>query len=145
MKRLLPHILLLGLLIIPQIALADVNVQISGNGPGAKSEVSIENNINSKTTTTQKSTGKTDIRIETNGEVKEYHSEGNESVYLESGNGNNSVSIQTGGSVVDLTEITSSSSATASAEIKAEKENESFNIVEFIKKQFDSVLNIFLN
>ena len=132
-------------LIPPNSVLANINVEVSGNGEDSESKVIINSNVKSTTTTSQKSTGKTDIRIETNGEVKEYHGEGDVNINLESSGGNNSVSIQTGGSVVDITESTPSSSASASGEIEDEKTDAGFNIVEFIKKQFDSILNIFLN
>ena len=65
------------------------------------------------------------------------------SVYIESGDSNNSVSINNG-SAVEIKEKNSSSSASISAEIKEETVS-NFSLVEFIKKQFDSILNIFLN
>ena len=143
MKKLLPVLVSLFLL-SPQQALASINVEVSGNGPGSKSEVSVESNIKSSTKN-DKSTNRTDIRIENNGEVEEFHGEGNVNVKLESGNGNNSVSIQNISPGVDITESTFSSSASVSGETKEEEIEAGFNIVEFIKKQFNLLFNIFLN
>jgi hypothetical protein len=56
------------------------------------SQINIINDINSSTNTGNNSSNSTtDIRIETNGEVKEYHGTGNQNVTLESGN--NSVKV----------------------------------------------------
>lgn len=140
MSRIFFFILLPVLVIFPQIAFADIDVQISGNGPGSKSEVSIESNVKSSTTNSQNSTGKVDIRIETNGEVKEYHGEGNTSIHIESSSGNNSVSIINNAS--GSGQQSASDSASVSAELKQETDG-NFNIVEFIKNQFEILINIF--
>lgn len=142
MRKLLLIIITLFLLVPTQVS-ASINVEITGNGPGSTSEVITQNNVNSKTTSIQKSAGKTDIRIETNGEVKEYHGEGNTNVILESGDGNNSVSIKSNGTMTDLKQNISSPSAVP--EIKEDKNGSSFDPIEFIKKQFDLIVKIFLN
>jgi hypothetical protein len=74
-----------------------INVNTEANGGQASSTV--HQTIQSNSTNTSSNTSRTDIHMETNGEVKDYHSEGDDDVTINSGNGNNSVSIQNKGSV----------------------------------------------
>lgn len=87
-------ILTASLLLCPLPVQANTDVVVSNNGAGSRSEVNIKNEVNTTTSTsTNNSDVKTDIRIETNGEVKEYHSTGDDDVTVESSNGNNRVQV----------------------------------------------------
>lgn len=127
MGRVLGIVVLL-LLISPKSSFASITVDVLGNGEGSKSKVTVESNVKSSTTTNQNFKSTTDIRIETNGEVKEYHGN-DESIHIESGDGNNSVSIKN-----DVPDKDSSASADMDKE---------FNLLEFIKQQLDSIFTFF--
>lgn len=143
MGRVLAIVVLL-LLVSPRLVLASVNVDISGNAEGSKSKVIVESNVKSSTTTSQNSTNRTDIRIETNGEVKEYHGSG-ESVHIESGDGNNSVSVRNDSSDDENENKNASASASVSEQIDEMQEtlDKEFNLLEFIKEQIDSIFTFF--
>ena len=72
---------------------ASTNVSISNNAEGSNNNVNVVNEVNTSVNTGGGGESRTDIRIETNGEVKEYHGTGDEDVTIESGNGNNSVRV----------------------------------------------------
>lgn len=86
-------LLLFLLLILPNTINAKVNVQISGNGEGASSNVQISSSTSTSNESSNDSSNSTDIRIETNGEVKEYHGTGDQNIVLQSENGKNTVSV----------------------------------------------------
>lgn len=83
---------------------ASVNVDISNNAAGSSNRV----NVNS---TTQNANSKTDVRVETNGEVKEFHTQGDEDVNYQSDDGsvkvnvNNATAPSTSSKVESKTEI----------------------------------------
>lgn len=143
MKKLSAIFLLM--LIYPSLARASVNVDISGNEGGSKSEVNIQNSVNTSTNNKDSNTTQTDIVIKTNGEVKEYHgTDGN--VKIQSGNGNNSVSIINDSGTKDSSPSASpsaSASATPSESPKPEAENEPLNLFDIIKKEISNFLKIF--
>lgn len=63
------------------------------NVDSASSSVNIKNSVNTSNSTSSTSNCKTEVRIESNGEVKEYKSENCESVNMESSDGNSKVII----------------------------------------------------
>lgn len=149
MKK-LPAIFLLLALFCPTLVLARVNVEISNNGPGSKSSVNVESQINSSTSTKNSINNQTDIKIESNGEVKEYHGS-DENIRLESGNGNNSVSVRS-----NITNENSYKSASPSASIspqpstsaepdKPEEKNPTLSLLDIIKREVESFLNLFFS
>lgn len=71
-------------------ATSNVTVRTEGN---SSASVSVKNSVTSSSTSTNSLNTKTDIRVETDGEVQEYHSRGNDNVTIESGNGTNSVRV----------------------------------------------------
>lgn len=84
--------ILISFLVISKPVSANTSVNVSNNG--SNSQVKINNVINSSnSTSTNTSNTTTDIRIETNGEVKEYHGTGNQNINIESSDGKNSVKI----------------------------------------------------
>lgn len=134
------------LLILPRSASASVNVQVSGNGDGSNSTVSVESNTSSPTSKNTYNNS-TDIRIETNGEVKEYHGTGDQNITVQSGNGGNSVSVNTKGSSNPSSSPSASSSAqpspTSSASPTSTAESKVQTLMEMIKKEIQSFLNLF--
>jgi len=148
------------LLLIPQIAQANVNVNISDNKEGSKSNVSVNSNTSGSSSNTNNSgSNTTNIRIETNGEVKEYYGTGDEAINIQSSNGNNSVTVNPGNPSAKpsqnsntsintniTTNVTSgNSNASPSAEINVSENNEKheFALIEFLKKEFESLLKLF--
>lgn len=132
-KTALLALYLVPILLLPTIAYARVNVDISNNKEGSKNTVTINNTINAKSSTSNSTSNiKTDIRIESNGEVKEYHSEGNEDINLESSDGNSKVSVTNRSGASNNTQ--SSPSASISPP--------SFNLIEFLKAQL-SLIKLF--
>ncbi|MDO8269656.1 MAG: hypothetical protein Q7T54_03235 [Candidatus Levybacteria bacterium] len=82
-------------------ASSTVNIVSEGN---ASAKVDIQNNFNSTSTTnTNTSTSNTKVRIETNGEVKEYESSNGEDVNMESSDGSSKVTIKNNGGSVSIT------------------------------------------
>ena len=78
-------VLFLLTFLIPSPAFANTDIDVSGNGSGSHSSVTVSNTASS-------GSNHTDIKMETNGEVKEYHGDGT-NIHLESGSGQNSVNI----------------------------------------------------
>lgn len=147
---------LLLLLLLPTSALAQVKVEILNNLEGSNNSVK----VNSGSVNNQ-----TDIRINNNGEVKEYHGEGG-NIELKSSDGKSSVSVNTTGAannsqkstsnVTSKTNITvnsntsdASASSTPEATVagifndNSENQNEKSGLLEYIKKQFQELLNLF--
>jgi len=89
---------------IPPSVFAETNVNVSGNGEGSHTSVSVTNNVNSTSNSTTTSNSKTHVRIETNGEVKEYNSENGGSVHIESDDGTAKVNINNNGSTSNDTD-----------------------------------------
>jgi hypothetical protein len=93
----MPIILLLSsaALLLPVTSFATTSVNISNNDNGSTNRVSIINGQNtSNSASVNQSQGTTDIKIESNGQVKEYHSSGNQDINVSSNDGKSSVSIQ---------------------------------------------------
>lgn len=80
-----------------------VNVVSEGE---ASAKVNISNNFNTSSTATGNSTSNTKIRIETDGEVKEYESNNGEDVNMESSDGTSKVTIKNSGGSNTSTSIT---------------------------------------
>lgn len=116
-----------------------------------KSSVYVESNVESYSSNQTNSKTKTDIKIESNGEVKEYHSEDDGNVTLESSDGNSKVKInnQTGSQTknsqsssssvktninVNTNDSTNSSDAKETVKEKIKEiQKIKFNLLEFIK------------
>jgi len=128
------------------------DVHSSANGSDATSNVSITNDVNtgnqnSSNTDTQ---SRTDIYINTNGQVKEYHSDQPGSVSIQSDDGTSKVTIDNG----DNTQSTKESNlktdkkkgATDDAHIKEKtKEAQSNSFTAFIQKQIQKIKDFFKN
>src|SRR3989344_4693270 len=98
--------LLIGLTIsifLPSSALASVTnkVEVSNNGDNSENRVEIR--TNTSTSNNSSSECYTEVRIDSNGEKKEYISDDCKDVTMESSNGNNSVKVSnsTGSSTVN--------------------------------------------
>lgn len=74
-------------LIAPITAYADTSVDISNNGEGSTNRVEINNQANTG------SESSTDVTIETNGQVKTFHAQGNQNINWQSDNGNNQIHV----------------------------------------------------
>lgn len=85
-------------LLFPAVASAATSINVSNNGSGATSTVSVTNNVSGSSVNQVSTSGtNTDIRIESNGKVKTYHSSGSEDVNIKSDDGNSSVTINNSG------------------------------------------------
>ena len=69
---------------LPTSALAATTVSVSNNGGNSSATVNVQNSFNSTSNSTNTTTSNTKVRIETNGEVKEYESSSGEDVHMES-------------------------------------------------------------
>ena len=81
------------MLLSPSTAAADNSVNISNNGDGANSNISIHNEVNSNTQSNSTSETHTSVRIESNGSVKSYDSDKPENVDMQSDDGHTQVHI----------------------------------------------------
>lgn len=150
---------LLLLFINPREVFGSVDVTISGNGESSSSRVSIKNNVSNSTKGEDSSDSSVDIRIETDGEVKEFHGKGNQDIKLESGNGKNSVSIfnnssgsQTSSSnsfssntsvSTKVNKEESSSSPTPNSSKSTQKKEEDNSLFDFIKREIELIFSLF--
>ena len=84
---------------LPTSAMAATTVNVSNNGGDTSANVNVQNSFNSSTTSTNTTTSHTKVRIETNGEVKEYESNNGGDVHMESSDGSSKVNITNKGTV----------------------------------------------
>lgn len=157
MPKLIPYFLLM-LLLSPKIAFAEVKVEISNNTGGSNNNVRVNssNNVQSQT----------NIKINNNGEVKEYHGS-DEKVEMKTSDGKSSVTVNTTGasnnstnsstSVNSKTNITvnsktddssvsasSSPEATVAGVVKESKEiKEESNFWNYLRKELESLFKLF--
>lgn len=153
------------LVLIPLIGLAFPTFAM------AEVSVNIQNDNNSSTTTQQSSSSvTTDVRIETNGEVKEFHTEGNEDVDWTSDDGKSSVKINSntssksnvsqdsdtsvntnvnatvkGAGTVKVETNTEASDSDSTKDISEKIEKEKENLFAVLKKELESINNFFSN
>lgn len=85
-------------------------------------QVKLESHVESNSSSMNSSNTTTDIRIESNGEVKEYHSEDGGSVSLESSDGSVKVNVNNNGSREVQSNPSSTPTVTVNEDDKAEKE-----------------------
>ena len=97
-----------------------IKVDSKGN---ASATVNVQNSFNSTNQNTNQVESNTKIRIETDGEVKEYESSGNEDIHIESSNGNSSVIIKNNDQNYNSNETVKESRISEDMEIVDEEEN----------------------
>jgi hypothetical protein len=126
-----------------QVAHAETSVNVSNSTTGgSNTHVVVNSNVNSSTTNTTMVNSNTRVHIETNGEVKDFNTQGDESVDWQSEDGKSSVKINKNSKVTPepTKEETSVSptQSTSSAQQKATEHNAShgFSLAEFFKKIF---------
>ncbi len=134
-------------MIFPKMALANVSVNVSGNGPGATSNVSVNNSQSGSMLSQSSSNTTTNIRIENNGEVKEFRSEDDGNFHVESSDGtskvdvtnqSNSASVIKNNTDTVNTDIRVNVNSSGSSEASASSAPlETPDIIEIEKKQFD--------
>ncbi|CAN5169479.1 hypothetical protein BH09PAT1_BH09PAT1_0520 [soil metagenome] len=105
MKYLLAFIFsALTLVGLKSIAHAETSVNVSNNTSGNNTtHVSVNSNVNSNSQTTITGNSTTNIHIENNGEVKDFNTNGDESVDWKSSDGKSSVKINTNRPTVSQT------------------------------------------
>lgn len=90
---------LLSLIGLRQLAQADTTVNVSNTtSGGSNTHVVVNSNVNQSSTTTNNVNSHTQVHIENNGEVKDFNSDGNQSVNWQSSDGKSSVKINANGS-----------------------------------------------
>lgn len=146
-------LLTLLMLFVARTAQASTNIEISGNSEGSTSNVSVSSNTSSSNNSSNTSESKTDIRVETNGEVKEYHGTGNNNVTVESSNGQNKVTVTNQANISNHSPSpspspshTASTSASPSASPNIEslfKDDSEWNFFEYMKQKFAELFKIF--
>lgn len=99
-------------------------IKILNSSEGSSSKVEVKNSFNSSNTNVSSTNSSTHIRIETNGEVKEYNSEKVEDIKLESSDGSAKVYVNTSNnsSSNNNTSITLPASPTIAKQIEEKKE-----------------------
>ena len=105
---------LLSGLLTSSNALASSSVHVTSSG-NASATVNVKNEFNSTKTSANTSTSHTSVRIETNGEVKEYESNSGDDVDMKYSDGNSTVIIKNGGT-------TTNTSVTPKPTVKEDKE-----------------------
>jgi hypothetical protein len=75
-----------GLIFVAMPVRATVSVDVSNNAAGSNNQVNINSN-------SQNTNSKTDVKVETNGEVKEFHTQGDEDVNYQSDDGSVKVNV----------------------------------------------------
>jgi DNA-binding protein YbaB len=139
---------------LPTSALAATTVSVSNNGGNSSATVNVQNSFNSTSNSTNTTTSNTKVRIETNGEVKEYESSSGEDVHMESEDGTSKVNITNKG-----TKVTTTASPTAmmdeekieekvnkaTEEAKEKVEKAKSEQKDFFKKFEDWIKNFFKN
>lgn len=143
-------------LLLAGSAFAEVNtdINVSNNGSNSSSHVTVNNSVNSSSNSTNTSDSHTDIKIETNGEVKEYHSDDPGSISVQSDNGVAQVKIngatlapsKSSMSGEEKMEATASphtlQDASKAAEMKRKSEHD---FMEFINQQIERIKDFFKN
>lgn len=82
-----------------QLAQAETNVNVSSNTSGSSNtRVVVNSNVTTSNVTTTNSNSRTTVHIENNGEVKDFDTNGDESVDWQSSDGKSSVKINNNGS-----------------------------------------------
>lgn len=114
------------LTLVSQVHANESSVHISSDG-NASATVKVENSFNSTSSNT--TTSHTSVKIESDGEVKEYNSDSLDDVEMESSDGNSKVSIKNSGNT-DLT-------STPSPEI----EKKDVKTTEDVKKEINETQN----
>lgn len=93
---------LLSTLFTSSKALATSSVHITSEG-NASATVNVKNEFNSTNTSANTTSSHTSVRIESNGEVKEYESNSGDDVGMKSSDGNSTVIIKNGGTTTNVT------------------------------------------
>lgn len=158
-------ILLFTLLILPKNALAEVKVEISNNLDGSNNNVHVNSDTSSNNHYSGDVQSQTTIKINNNGEVKEYKGNG-ENVELKSSDGKSSVSVNTNGatnnpvqssakvnSKTNITVNSNTSDASPSSTPEAtvagvttqntDENEDKPGLLEFIKRQFKELFTLF--
>lgn len=131
------------LMVVVKNSYANTNVEIKGSGEGSSSHVSVSNSVHSSTSSQSTSQNRTDIRMETNGQVKEYHGNGNEDIQMNSDGGENSVSFTNKTSTPSASPTaTASANATPSANSQIKRETH-FDLFEYLGEKFKLFMKIF--
>lgn len=130
---------------------ASTSVKIEGNEGNASAKVSIQNNFNSTGTSTNTVDTHTKVRIETNGEVKEYESTDGKDVTIESSDGSSKVNITNKSNTTPppstLGAQEKNNDATRQATQNAEKKTQSLKEKQkdFFEKLEELIRNFFAN
>ncbi len=136
----------LAIIGLKQVAHAENSVNVTNNtSTGSNTHIVVNSNVNSSTTNTSTVNSNTKVHIETNGEVKDFNTSGDESVDWQSSDGKSSVKINNNAKVTpkpteDKPSATPTQS-TASAqqqdtEHKAAVTTHGFSLGDFFKKIF---------
>jgi hypothetical protein len=137
---------LLATIGLKQVAHAENSVNISNNtNTGSNTHIVVNSNVNSSTTNTSTINSNTKVHIETNGEVKDFNTSGDESVDWQSTDGKSSVKINNNAKVTSKpTEDKPSATPTQSTASAQQQETEhkkpstthSFSLSDFFKSIF---------
>jgi hypothetical protein len=153
-KSLIFSLFILSFLLAASSVQADVfnDVHSSANGSDATSNVSITNDVNTDNQSSSRidSQTHTDIYINTNGQVKEYHSDKPGSVSIQSDDGTSKVTVDNGDSAQSTKEgnlkTEKMKNATDDAHMKEKtKETQSNEFIKFIQKQIQKIKDFFQN
>lgn len=137
------------LLVAPQAFANESSVHITSDG-NASATVNVQNSFNSSNSNSNTVDSHTKIRIETDGEVKEYESNSGDDIVMESSDGSSKVTIKNNGTAgitvtpgEEIEEITAKTTEEVKKEIdEVEKKQETLfekikeAVVNFIKNLF---------
>lgn len=128
------------LLTLPKLTQAanEIKIDISNNGEGSNNSVSVNSSSSFSSSSQSSSNTQTDIRIESNGEVKEYHSNKPENIDIQSTDGKSKVTITNQTNSSTSPSPSPSETATPSAQVKAFTEGK-FDLFEFLRQLFTNL------
>lgn len=125
----------------------ETNIKVSSQGD-ASATVQVNNSFNS-TNSNQVETD-TKIRIETNNEVKEYESNGNENIHIQSSNSNSSVIIKNSNDTNSYNTESKQEKILDNIELEDDEENKNKAVINekpksFFERVIDAISNFFKN
>ncbi len=137
--------LLFSVFLVPQTFANETSVEVNSEGDSSAT-VNVKNTFNTSSSNSNTVDSHTKVRIETDGEVKEYETFNGEDVNIESNNGNTKVNISNNSKLLNpkITKVQEKiNEATTEAQKKVEDaKHEKMNIFELIES---IILGLFKN
>lgn len=127
----------------------ETSIKVNSEG-NATATVNVQNSFNSTNSNSNQVEANTKIRIETDGKVKEYESNGNENIHIQSSNGNSSVIIKNSEDVDSYNTTKKQEKTPEGVEFEDDEENKNKDVTDekpknFFEKVMDAISSFFKN